>query len=101
MELQTMTLNVSREIVPDMAWFVFQATTIGQALADEEIARAFTALVPTPTLSDDRAWQGLALSRRVCQAMHGDITIDRAPGTGTIFTLRLPADVQAMSDAAN
>ena len=37
---------------------------------------------------------GLALSRRLCRMMEGDITMASEPGHGSIFTIRLPADVR-------
>jgi signal transduction histidine kinase len=35
---------------------------------------------------------GLAVSRRLARLMGGDVTVDSAPGAGSTFVLRLPAD---------
>lgn len=36
---------------------------------------------------------GLAISKRMANAMHGDIKVESVPGRGTTFTLLIPADL--------
>ena len=42
--------------------------------------------------------RGLAISRRFCQMMGGDIIIESEPGKGSTFTIRLPRIVDAPKD---
>jgi signal transduction histidine kinase len=42
---------------------------------------------------------GLVISRRFCQMMGGDITVESEPGKGSVFTVRLPGGVPNNKDA--
>jgi signal transduction histidine kinase len=104
-EAGTVTLDVARETTPDTAWLTFRVTDTSQGMSGEQIARAFYGLapalsLPAQSLNETQVWQGLALSRRICQAMGGDITIESTIGQESTFIMRLPADLRMASNAA-
>ena len=57
----------------------------------EKIFDPFVQLGRSLTSAHEGAGLGLAISRDLARAMHGDVTVESAPGSGATFTLRLPA----------
>jgi PAS domain S-box-containing protein len=57
----------------------------------EKIFDPFVQLGRSLTSAHEGAGLGLAISRDLARAMHGDVTVESAPGSGAAFTLRLPA----------
>ena len=57
----------------------------------EMIFDPFVQLGRSLTNTQEGAGLGLAISRDLARAMHGDVTVESRPGSGATFTLRLPA----------
>ncbi|MDQ2996887.1 MAG: ATP-binding protein, partial [Chloroflexota bacterium] len=85
----------SRQL-PTADSIVFEITDTGIGLTPEQIQGLFKEFMqadPSTTRKYGGTGLGLALSRRFCQMMGGDIAVTSQLGQGSIFTVRLPAEV--------
>lgn len=90
----TITLAASREARNGDDWLVFRIKDTGIGMTPEQLAKLFRAF----TQADDSTARkyggtglGLALTRKFCQMMGGDVSVSSAPGQGSVFTIELPA----------
>jgi CheY-like chemotaxis protein len=71
-------------------------------MTPEQMARLFEAFTQAEASTTRRfggTGLGLSLTRHFCRMMGGDVTAQSAPGAGSTFTIRLPADVgESMQD---
>jgi PAS domain S-box-containing protein len=74
-------------------------TGIGIALADQAIVfDAFHQVERGPTRTRGGTGLGLTISRRIARLLRGDVTLESAPGSGSAFTVWLPAAGTATGD---
>ncbi|MCO5160748.1 MAG: ATP-binding protein [Mesorhizobium sp.] len=66
----------------------------------ERIFREFEQADGTSTRRHGGAGLGLAISRRIAEAMGGRIAVDSTEGEGSVFTLEVPAPAEADADPA-
>jgi CheY-like chemotaxis protein len=77
-------------------WILFRVTDSGIGLGPEQIVKLFqdfTQADASTTRKFGGTGLGLALTRRFCQMMGGDVTVHSVAGEGSIFTIMLPAVV--------
>ena len=95
-ERGTVSLAVAREAVDGRDWLKFAVSDSGIGMTPEQLAKLFEAFTQADAATTRRyggTGLGLALSRRLCRMMGGDVTAESEAGRGSRFTVRLPAKV--------
>jgi hypothetical protein len=91
------TITVRRARVGAEEWITMAVADTGIGMTPEQMARLFQEFVQADA-STTRAMAApgwARISRRFCQMMGGDITVESEVGRGSTFTIRLPAEVLA------
>jgi PAS domain S-box-containing protein len=99
----SVTLKAERQLMEGSYWIVFRVTDTGIGLSPEQIVKLFqdfTQADASTTRKFGGTGLGLALTRRFCQIMGGDVTVHSVPGEGSIFTIKLPAIVAEMKQGS-
>jgi GAF domain-containing protein/CheY-like chemotaxis protein len=92
----TISLVVAREASDGHDCLMFDVSDTGIGMTPEQVSRLFEAFSQADAATTRRyggTGLGLALSRRLCRMMGGDVTVESAAGRGSTFTIRLPAHV--------
>jgi signal transduction histidine kinase/CheY-like chemotaxis protein len=98
----TITVDAGHELMDGREWTVFRVADTGIGLSAEQLAKLFqdfTQADASTTRKFGGTGLGLALTRRFCQMMGGDVTLNSAAGEGSVFTIKLPANVAEAPDA--
>jgi GAF domain-containing protein/CheY-like chemotaxis protein len=93
-ERGTVSLAVAREAVDGQEWLTFGVSDTGIGMTPEQLAKLFEAFTQADAATTRRyggTGLGLALSRRLCRMMGGDVTAESDAGRGSTFMIRLPA----------
>ncbi|MGZ7079008.1 MAG: response regulator, partial [Thermoanaerobaculia bacterium] len=89
-------VEAERQTMDGTEWIMFRVSDTGIGLSSEQIVRlfqSFTQADASTTRKFGGTGLGLALTRRFCQMMNGDVTVHSVPGEGSVFTIKLPATV--------
>ncbi len=82
-------------------WITIAVTDTGIGMTAEQMGKLFQEFSQASSSTASKyggTGLGLVISRRFCQMMGGDITVDSEPGRGSTFTIRLPRLVQLSKD---
>jgi signal transduction histidine kinase/DNA-binding response OmpR family regulator len=93
----SISVVAERQLVDGADWIMFRVTDTGIGLDPDQMVRLFqpfTQADASTTRKFGGTGLGLALTRRFCQMMNGDVTVQSVAGEGSVFTLLLPAVVQ-------
>ena len=95
----TVSLGVRRERAPARGAdeIVFEVADTGIGMTEEQMGRLFQDFSQADASTAKKyggTGLGLALSRRLCRMMGGDIAVASEPDRGSTFTVRLPAEVE-------
>jgi CheY-like chemotaxis protein/anti-sigma regulatory factor (Ser/Thr protein kinase) len=104
----TITLRASRALKNGQDWLSFEVRDSGIGIPADKIDTVFAEFGQADD-STSREYGGtglgLPISRRFCQLMGGDITLESRPGRGSTFTIdipsKLPGATQTAMPAAN
>jgi signal transduction histidine kinase/CheY-like chemotaxis protein len=78
-------------------WIELAVSDTGIGMSEEQQGRLFqefTQADASTTRQFGGTGLGLAITRRLCQLMGGDVGVQSAPGKGSTFTVRLPAEAR-------
>jgi signal transduction histidine kinase len=94
----TLTVSRTSDSLSSADWITFRISDTGIGITPEQMAKLFqpfTQADASTTRQYGGAGLGLAITKRFCQMMGGDITVDSEVGKGSTFTIRLPTQVTA------
>jgi signal transduction histidine kinase/DNA-binding response OmpR family regulator len=97
-ERGTITLRVSRAAAENGSMLEFEVRDTGIGITPEQVAKLFqpfTQADASTTRKYGGTGLGLGLTRRFCELMGGSITVASEPGSGSTFTMKLPAEAPA------
>jgi DNA-binding response OmpR family regulator/nitrogen-specific signal transduction histidine kinase len=97
----TVTLEASRSEEDGSEWITFQVRDTGIGMTPEQVERLFKPFTQADSSTTRRyggTGLGLAITKRFCEMMGGSISLESEANKGSIFTIRIPATVEAFAE---
>ncbi len=97
------TLNVERRFENLREWLVFSIADTGIGMSATQLERLFEDFSPANAETVGKyggTGLGMAISKKFCTLMGGDIDVMSAPKKGSTFVIRLPASPDAVTETA-
>jgi len=98
----TITIDACQRQEKGGDWITLAVTDTGIGMTPEQVDKLFQEFSQASSSTASKyggTGLGLVISRRFCQMMGGDITVESEPGRGSTFTIRLPRIVDAPKEA--
>jgi signal transduction histidine kinase len=83
-----------RKVAHGRNWIEFAVSDTGIGMTPEQQAKLFEEFTQADSSTAQRyggTGLGLAITRKLARMMGGDVTVESAPGKGSVFAVRLPA----------
>jgi signal transduction histidine kinase len=93
-EKGTVTIAARQQQENSRDWVTLSVADTGIGMTPEQMGKLFQEFSQASSKTASKyggTGLGLVISRRFCQMMGGDITVESEPGKGSVFTVRLPA----------
>ena len=95
-EKGTVTIAAQPQRNDGRDWITIAVADTGIGMTPEQMGKLFQEFSQASSATASKyggTGLGLVISRRFCQMMGGDITVESEPGRGSTFTIRLPRTV--------